>query len=177
MSSKIKTTKPIPDSFLGNSAKKRKETERAAFSLLDAECKIMYAQLAKLKKVGHKLTTLARFMEQKGSSIMQEQVQQAEYDDLCMKELARLLKVNTSEVLEETKRLVTMSNREQSPYSQAPPQETSAIRNEPHCVQLNRGDFDSVEYHATFDPIAAAEARKEERALAEEVSNANQLPR
>ncbi|KAL6742814.1 hypothetical protein Aduo_015922 [Ancylostoma duodenale] len=98
-----------------NSAKKRKETERAAFSLLDAECKIMYAQLAKLKK--------------------------------------------------------------------APPQETSATRNEPHCVQLNRGDFDSVEYHATFDPIAAAEARKEERALAEEegiepiLSNANQLPR
>ncbi|KIH55780.1 hypothetical protein ANCDUO_14057, partial [Ancylostoma duodenale] len=87
---------------------------------------------------------------------MQEQVQQAEYD-LCMKELARLLKVNTSEVLEETKRLVTMSNREQSPYFQAPPQETSATRNEPHCVQLSRGDFDSVEYHATFDPIAAAE--------------------
>ncbi|KAL6737794.1 hypothetical protein Aduo_011408 [Ancylostoma duodenale] len=117
MSSKIKTIQTIPDSFLENSAKKRKETERAAFSLLDAECKIMYAQLAKLKKVGHKLTTLARFMEQKGSSIMQEQVQQAEYDDLCMEELARLLKVNTSEVLEETKRLVTMSNREQSPYS------------------------------------------------------------
>lgn len=33
--------------------------------------------------------------------------------------------------------------------------------------QLNRQEFENVEYHATFDPIAAAQATKDERAAAE----------
>ncbi|KAL6723363.1 hypothetical protein Aduo_018375 [Ancylostoma duodenale] len=102
-----------------------------------------------------------------------------------MEELARLLKVNTSEVLEEAKRLATMANQGQTTYFQAPPQAAPDARNEmqPHYVQLDREDFDSVEYHATFDPIAAAEARKEERPLSEAegiertLDNTNQLAR
>lgn len=62
----------------------------------------------------------------------------------------------------ETKRLLLMVNHEQSVCFQAPPLDTSIVsRNEPqpHCEQLNRGDFDNVQSHAIFYPIAAAERR------------------
>nr|CDJ94320.1 Zinc finger domain containing protein [Haemonchus contortus] len=53
----------------------------------------------------------------------------------------------------------------QAPQPGAP--STSAASNPATIEQLNRADFDNTEYHTTFDPIAAAQARKEERALAE----------
>ncbi|XGW34307.1 hypothetical protein V3C99_018281 [Haemonchus contortus] len=53
----------------------------------------------------------------------------------------------------------------QAPQPGAP--STSAASNPATIEQLNRADFDNTEYHATFDLIAAAQARKEERALDE----------
>uniref|UniRef100_A0A7I4YWN9 Uncharacterized protein n=1 Tax=Haemonchus contortus TaxID=6289 RepID=A0A7I4YWN9_HAECO len=34
--------------------------------------------------------------------------------------------------------------------------------------QLNAGDFDNVEYHVNFDPVAAAQARRDDRLEAED---------
>lgn len=55
-----------------------------------------------------------------------------------------------------------MVNHEQSVCFQAPPHDTPVVSrddSQPHCEQLNRGNFDNVEYHATFDLIAAAQGR------------------
>ncbi|KAK6059773.1 hypothetical protein COOONC_02577 [Cooperia oncophora] len=44
---------------------------------------------------------------------------------------------------------------------------SSAVPNPAAIEQLNRFEFEPVDYHATFDPIAAAQARKDEQAAAE----------
>ncbi|KAK6056082.1 hypothetical protein COOONC_06411 [Cooperia oncophora] len=79
-----------------------------------------------------------------------ERLLQAEHDDSCMRELAHLLDVDTMQVVPQ-----------QSAVS------SSAVPNPAAIEQLNRFEFEPVDYHATFDPIAAAQARKDEQAAAE----------
>ncbi|VDO56788.1 unnamed protein product [Heligmosomoides polygyrus] len=64
-----------------------------------------------------------------------------------MRELAQVLEVDSTDVTETR------------PTQQGT--ENSLIE------QLNADEFEDMAYHATFDPVAAAQASKEERAAAE----------
>ncbi|VDO75569.1 unnamed protein product [Heligmosomoides polygyrus] len=107
---------------------------------VQANCKAIPGQLARLEFVRTQLSKANDLLQAGLHEELTEQLEQAKYDDSCRRELAQVLGVDTTEV------------------SAA---QTLQGSNNCQVEQLNADDFDDVAYHATFDPVAAAQGGAE----------------
>ncbi|EYC02106.1 hypothetical protein Y032_0102g3488 [Ancylostoma ceylanicum] len=94
--------------------------------------------------------------------VLDEIFSQADHDDRCMRELADLLQVNSTDVVKEVKKLQAQrKNRLTSEFqvSVNVTQGASSSGAQKQLVyeQLNAGEYGNVKYYTEFDPIAAAQ--------------------
>ena len=173
--------KLIAESFVQGStrslSKNSEELEQLATALLSTECANLKAQIRELADVERKLDDLEK-LSQDTSSSFEEGLQLAEYDSTCMQEMAQLLCVQSTEVVSTVKNLLGMVKTRdesviQNPMLQAAQGDnsTSQTATAPRYVQLNREQFTNVEYHAQFNPIAAAQGNISSQSLERRASS------
>ncbi|VDP47241.1 unnamed protein product [Heligmosomoides polygyrus] len=104
--------------------------------ILTQELAVVEEELERLEFVQKQLKEVAFKLNTSLANALAEYSVQAEHDDRCVRELAKLLAVDSTEVGKVT---------------------IPRVANEIAIEQLNTRDFENVEYHATFDPIAAAQ--------------------
>ncbi|VDO94869.1 unnamed protein product [Heligmosomoides polygyrus] len=136
---------------------------------LAQECAVIEGELEKLDFVQKQLKEIASKLNTTLADALDEYSVQAEHDDRCMRELAELLAVSSTEVVGSVKQLLEVASRngrENGERQDADPakvlqERASSARAATEVVveQLNRQEFENVEYHATFDPIAAAQGK------------------
>ncbi|KAK6050755.1 zinc knuckle [Cooperia oncophora] len=186
MSDKIQILRDMPKTILSCfndyfPLEKTQEVEQTLSTLFEPNLKTLQGELRKLDFVRERLHSLGSLIDKLIPVSLTEILAQAEHDDSCMRELAHLLDVDTMQVVDKVSELVkTVSRKNMTENAVTPlvldssvqvPQQSavssSAVPNPAAIEQLNRFEFEPVDYHATFDPIAAAQARKDEQAAAE----------
>ncbi|RCN51491.1 hypothetical protein ANCCAN_02442 [Ancylostoma caninum] len=100
----------IADSFAQGtsrtSTRTTEELEQLVHAVLDSDCTAVVAKLAHMAKVDDFLRKLEELLAGDVAEALDEAFSQAEHDDRCMRELADLLQVNSSDVVEEIKKLL-----------------------------------------------------------------------
>ncbi|KAK6017953.1 zinc knuckle, partial [Ostertagia ostertagi] len=182
MLDKVQTFRDVPKTIIGRVSQalpleRRHEIEEIFSTQFDNDLKALEGELNKLTFVCERLRSVSASVDQLVPVSVSELLAQAEYDDSCMRQLALLLKVDTTQVVEKVSALLkavsakSETNTVVPPHVQAesvqvPQQATassSAASNASVIEQLNRFEFDNLEYHATFDPIAAAQGEQRSR--------------
>ncbi|KAL6726173.1 hypothetical protein ANCDUO_23092 [Ancylostoma duodenale] len=134
----------IADSFVQGSTRSstrtNEELSQVAHAVIDSDRAALLTELANLDKIGDDLSKLSQLLTKNMVEMLDETLSQADHDDRCMRELADLL-------------------QEPANVTQGP--STSGSQKQPVYEQLNAGEFGDVEYYTEFDPIAAAQARKD----------------
>ncbi|VDO97483.1 unnamed protein product [Heligmosomoides polygyrus] len=128
------------------------------------ECGAMSVELDKLKKIEKDQTALSELLSGKFSSLLRSVLTGTERDEACMRELEELLDVEAEEVVHkirfllggtrQNERAILKSRSVQITPSLDP---ATVVTKQVDIQQMNAHEFDNVEYHASFDPIAAAQ--------------------
>ncbi|EYB86819.1 hypothetical protein Y032_0272g917 [Ancylostoma ceylanicum] len=159
----------ITDSFVHGSTRTstraNEELTQVVHAVINSERAALAQELANSDKISDDLSKLAQLVAKNMVEALDETLSQADHDDRCMRELADLLQVDSTDVVKEVKKLQAQTNNRltsaefQESANVTQGASSSGAQKQPVYVQLNAGEFGNVEYYTEFDPIAAAPGR------------------
>ncbi|KAK6017922.1 zinc knuckle, partial [Ostertagia ostertagi] len=180
MLDKVQTLRDLPETVSGRIKEGvphdiTLKIEKILKTLFERDFKVLEGELSKLNFIYERLLSVDALVDKMVPVSLVDLVAQADHDDCCMRELAQLLHVDTTQVVDKTQLKLRQSEliQKDSPkptHSKAvsPLTQFESIQNPPQPAasspavieQLNRFEF-NTDYLATFDPIAAAQGEHE----------------
>ncbi|EYC41201.1 hypothetical protein Y032_0577g222 [Ancylostoma ceylanicum] len=139
------------------------ELASLAEACIDGECGKIDSELEKLKEVEEQLIETVAIVSRILPSTINELLAQTEESGKNMQELAKLLRVDSTKVVERVKAMLQEVPTQMSRCIQVSQNDVlgpSTSRSGEASItnaQLNADEFRNVEYHLEFDPIAAAQ--------------------
>ncbi|VDO65772.1 unnamed protein product [Heligmosomoides polygyrus] len=128
------------------------------------ECGAKSVELYNEKKIEKYQTALSELLSVKFSSLLRSVLTGTERDEACMRELEELLDVEAEEVVHKIRFLLSGTRQNErailklrSIQVTSCPDLATTLTKQVDIQQMNAYVFDNVEYHASFDPTAAAQ--------------------
>ncbi|KIH69339.1 hypothetical protein ANCDUO_00325 [Ancylostoma duodenale] len=144
-------------------SKTGEELANLARACIDSECEKIDEELQKLRHVEAQLNAIVILVAQKLPAMVNMVLAQTENSEKRMQELAQFLQVDFTMVLDKVKTMSTHAPQQISRLIQASsrdlpgPSKSKSGDGANTYAQLNVDEFQDVEYHLEFDPIAAAQ--------------------